>query len=160
MLSCVAGRSITGYSSRGFRHLSTIIRKVVGDRSENYVTVSTEWVLRRQVEALETWLREHRGELDPSSESIADIGFTHRSNACGGGPPFTRELMRMCLDANMEIYVSEYAGAHRGGGILYWRSSVARVSLRPLNGTTLSTLWRKLSNTGRMCATSRDSFIA
>jgi hypothetical protein len=94
--------------------LSTIIRNVVGDRSENHVAVSTEWDLRRQVEALEKWLREHRGELDPSSEWIADIGFTHRSNASGGGPPFTRELMRMCLDANLEIYLSEY-GVAAGG---------------------------------------------
>ena len=88
--------------------MSTIIRKVVGDRSENYVTVSAKWILRPQVEALEKWLREHRGELDPSSEWIADVGFTHRPNACGGGPPLTRDLMRMCLDANMEIYLSEY----------------------------------------------------
>jgi hypothetical protein len=91
--------------------LSTIIRKVVGDRSENYVTVSPEWILRPQVEALEKWLREHRGELDPSSEWIADIGFTHRAESCGGGPPLTRDLMRMCLDANMEIYLSEYGVA-------------------------------------------------
>ena len=102
------------YSSRGVRQLSTIIRKVVGDRSENYVTVSDEWILRPQVEALEKWLREHRGELDPSSEWIADIGFTHRSNARGGGPPVTRDLMRMCLDANMDIYLSEYGVAADG----------------------------------------------
>lgn len=91
--------------------MSTVIRKIVGDRSENYVTVSDEWVLRPQVEALERWLREHRGELDSSSEWIADIGFTHRPNALGGGPPLTRELMQMCLDANMEIYLSEYGVA-------------------------------------------------
>jgi hypothetical protein len=91
--------------------LSTIIRKIVGDSFENFVTVSSEWDLRSQVEALEQWLRTHRGELDPSFEWVADIGFSPCSNACGGGPPLSRELMRMCLDANMEIYLSEYGPA-------------------------------------------------
>jgi hypothetical protein len=89
----------------------TIIRKNAGNGAENYATVSAEWSLRSQVEALEKWLTEHRGELDPSCEWIADIGFTPQSNALGGGPPLTRDLMRMCLDANMEIYLSEYSVA-------------------------------------------------
>jgi hypothetical protein len=88
--------------------LSTIIRKVVGDRSENYATISSEWILQPQVEALERWLQQHHGELDPCFEWIADIGFTHRPNACGGGPVMSRGLMRMCLDANMEVFLSEY----------------------------------------------------
>jgi hypothetical protein len=89
--------------------MSTIIRRVVGGNAENYATVSSDWVLRTQIEALERWLKEHRGELDASVEWIADVGFTPRPRACGGGPPVTRDLMRMCLDANMEIHLSEYA---------------------------------------------------
>jgi hypothetical protein len=89
--------------------MSTIIRKVVADSSENYITISEEWVLRPQVETLEQWLQHHIHELDPSFEWIADIGFSPRSNACGGGPPLTRNLMGMCLAANMEIYLSEYS---------------------------------------------------
>ena len=88
--------------------LSTIIRKVVGDRFENHTTVSEAWVLREQVEALEQWLLEHPKELDPDHEWVADIGFNHRPGSLGGGPPLTRRLMQMCLDRNLEIYLSEY----------------------------------------------------
>ncbi len=91
-----------------WRRMSTIIRKIIGDQCENYAEVSREWLLRPQVEALERWLKEHPGALDPAFEWVADIGFHHRSNACGGGPPLSRHLMQMCLDANMEIYLSEY----------------------------------------------------
>jgi hypothetical protein len=95
----------------GFSSLSTIIRKSVGDRFENYATVSSGWHLRPQVEALEQWLIEHRAELDPAFEWVADIGFTHRPGSLGGGPPLSLELFRMCLEANMEIYLSEYGPA-------------------------------------------------
>jgi hypothetical protein len=89
--------------------LSTIIRKLVGERWESTVTISEAWTLRSQVEALEGWLRGHRGELDPSCQWVADIGFAHRADATGGGPPLTRDLMQMCLEANLEIYLSEYS---------------------------------------------------
>lgn len=61
-----------------------------------------------QVAALERWLQEHRGELDRSFEWIADIGFTCRTDATGGGPVLTKVVMRMCLEVNMKIYLSEY----------------------------------------------------
>ena len=86
----------------------TIIRKVVGDTHQNHATVSDEWTLRPQIEALESWLVEHHHELDPSSHWIADVGFTTRPTASGGGPPLTRTLMQLCLAVNMEIYLSEY----------------------------------------------------
>ncbi|HEX8323069.1 MAG TPA: hypothetical protein VF595_04070 [Tepidisphaeraceae bacterium] len=88
--------------------MSTVIRKVVGNRFENLLEVSTAWHLRPQVEALETWLKDHRAELDREHEWVADIGFTHRPDALGGGPPLSLELFRMCLECNMEIYLSEY----------------------------------------------------
>ena len=84
----------------------TIIRKIVGDQYENFETISDGWDLRLQVETLETWLSQHAGRLGSGHAWVADIGFNHRSNAFGGGPPISRELMQMCLDSNLEIYLS------------------------------------------------------
>ncbi|MEX2212822.1 MAG: hypothetical protein WD768_01755 [Phycisphaeraceae bacterium] len=91
--------------------MPVIIRKVVGDRFQNEVdVVRDEWKLREQVEALEAWLKNNPGRLDPAYEWVADIGFCVRPDALGGGPPISRELMRLCLAANLEIYLSEYQG--------------------------------------------------
>ena len=88
-----------------------VIRKIVNDRYENLVELAPdEWSLREQVEALEGWLRDHRNELDPTHEWVADIGFCIRKNASGGGPPISRKLMQMCLEVNLQILLSEYPG--------------------------------------------------
>ncbi len=91
--------------------MTCIIRKIVEGRFENHAEVAgDEWRLRQLIEALEGWLSEHAAELDPEYEWVADIGFSVREDARGGGPPITRKLMRMCLDANIEIWLSEYPG--------------------------------------------------
>lgn len=86
----------------------TIIRKIVGDHYENFETISDEWGLRPKIEALEAWLSQNAVRLDSGHAWVADIGFNQRSGALGGGPPISRELMQMCLDSNIEIYLSEY----------------------------------------------------
>ena len=91
--------------------MTCVIRKIVNGRFQNHLELAgDEWRLREQVEALETWLRENPRALDPKFEWVADIGFCIRDDALGGGPPITRDLMRMCIDANLEIYLSEYPG--------------------------------------------------
>jgi hypothetical protein len=88
-----------------------IIRKIVNDSFENCVALTPdEWRLREQVDALTEWLTEHRTQLDQASRWVADIGFRIRKDAAGGGPPITRELMQMCLESNLEIWLSEYPG--------------------------------------------------
>jgi hypothetical protein len=89
--------------------MSTFIRKIVGGNTESYASVSTDWQLRAQIDAIEQWLTEYRAELCAPGEWIADVGFTPRRGACRGGPPLTRNLMRMCLDANIEIRPCEYS---------------------------------------------------
>lgn len=88
-----------------------IIRRDRGDRYENFAELAPGvWRLREQVEALEQWLAENRSQLDPSERWVADIGFCVRPDAQGGGPPITSALMKMCLEANLEIFLSEYPG--------------------------------------------------
>ena len=91
--------------------LPVVIRKTVGDRFENLVELAPdEWKLREQVEALEAWLKHNPDTLDSQHKWVADIGFCVRSDAAGGGPPITRELMQLCIASNLEIYLSEYPG--------------------------------------------------
>lgn len=95
----------------GDRKLPCVIRKLVNDHFENFVALADDvWRLREQVESLEAWLRDNRHQLDATHEWIADIGFCSRKDALGGGPPITRELMEMCLEVNLEIWLSEYPG--------------------------------------------------
>ena len=67
-----------------------------------------EWRLGPQVEALEAWLREHAEQLDPHLDWSADIGFGHRLDAGGGGALISHDLMRLCLQTKLEVYISEY----------------------------------------------------
>ncbi|WP_171186761.1 hypothetical protein [Alienimonas chondri] len=91
--------------------MTTIIRRLTKDSSENYATVCDyEWRLREQVEALQDWLKKNRHSLPKGNKWIADIGFSVRPDALAGGPPIYRRMMEMCLEVNMEIYLSEYGG--------------------------------------------------
>ncbi len=92
--------------------MPVVIRRIVEDRYENYADVAADsWDLRTQIEALEEWLSANPGELEPSNQWVADVGFAVRLNANGGGPPITRKLMEMCVASNLDIYLSEYGAA-------------------------------------------------
>ena len=83
------------------------IRQIVGKSFTHHTDLAGDsWDLREQMETLQEWMSNNT--LDPSSEWIADIGFTTRLNATGGGPAINRELMQLCLASNLEIFLSEY----------------------------------------------------
>lgn len=87
------------------------IRRDEGEKYINFVELEPgEWQLRVLVEALQDWLKANRGQLDPGECWVADIGFCVSGKAAGGGPPISRTLMEMCLEANLEILLSEYPG--------------------------------------------------
>ena len=89
--------------------MPVVIRRIVDDRFKNHTEIAGDsWDLRTQIEALEEWLVANPNELDPSNQWVADVGFTVRLDATGGGPPITRKLMEMCVGSNLEIYLSEY----------------------------------------------------
>lgn len=94
-----------------------VVRKVEGDHFVNFeVIAGDEWKLRELVEALEDWLQKNAEKLDPQFRWVADIGFEQRKGAMAGGPPLTLNLMKHCLDANLEIYLSEYPRPHPPSG--------------------------------------------
>jgi hypothetical protein len=69
------------------------------------------WRLPDQAEALEAWLAENGGTLKPA-EYVADIGFTLREDASGGGAAISPQMMRTMADLGMSLFLSEYADAY------------------------------------------------
>jgi hypothetical protein len=67
------------------------------------------WRLPDQVEALEIWLKENRSKVK-SGQSVADIGFTLRKGASGGGAAISPEMMRTMADLGISLFLSEYPG--------------------------------------------------
>ena len=65
------------------------------------------WRLPDQVEALEAWLKENASKIK-SGEYVADIGFTLREDASGGGATILPEMMRTMADLGMSLFLSEY----------------------------------------------------
>ncbi len=66
-----------------------------------------DWELPSQITELENWLSVHHKELSKGSY-VADIGFTLREGACGGGAIMTRQLIAILNEVGMEVYFSEY----------------------------------------------------
>ncbi|MCK7599193.1 hypothetical protein M0G74_18120 [Microbulbifer sp. CAU 1566] len=66
-----------------------------------------EWELPAQVEGLEKWLIENEEKL-PSASYIADIGFSMRENACGGGAILSVRAMSIMSKLGIKLYLSEY----------------------------------------------------
>ncbi len=66
-----------------------------------------DWELRSQIEALESWLLTNPLNLVPA-KYIADLGFTIRENACGGGAILSPEAMSIMGRLGIKLYLSEY----------------------------------------------------
>ena len=65
------------------------------------------WELPYQIEILESWLLENQNKISPSSY-IADIGFSMRKNACGGGAILSVKAMSIMSNLGIKLYLSEY----------------------------------------------------
>jgi hypothetical protein len=67
------------------------------------------WRLPDQVDALEAWLNQNKSRIPPG-HYVADIGFTLRPDASGGGAALSPEMMRTMADLGMSLFLSEYPG--------------------------------------------------
>ena len=65
------------------------------------------WELPTQIKELESWLFENPLDLSPS-KYIADVGFSIRENACGGGAILSPEAMAIMGELGIKLYLSEY----------------------------------------------------
>lgn len=66
-----------------------------------------DWNLPAQVSALEAWLAQNSATIS-SGHYIADIGFSIRSDATGGGAAISPEMMRTMADKGITLFLSEY----------------------------------------------------
>ncbi len=66
-----------------------------------------EWELPAQIESLENWLNENDSVIAPGNY-VADIGFSMRKNACGGGAILSVKAMSIMSRLGMKLYLSEY----------------------------------------------------
>ncbi len=66
-----------------------------------------DWELPSQIVELEKWLTENESVISPGAYT-ADIGFSMRKNACGGGAILSVEAMRIMSKLGIKLYLSEY----------------------------------------------------
>jgi len=79
-----------------------------GQKNEDIAWLCDDnWRLPDQAEALEKWLAENCATLRPD-EYVADIGFTPREDASGGGAALSPRMMRVMADLGMSLFLSEY----------------------------------------------------
>lgn len=65
------------------------------------------WELPAQLFEFERWL-ENDGKYLPKGNYVADIGFSPRSGASGGGGTLSVSAMRTLVLVGIEIWFSEY----------------------------------------------------
>jgi hypothetical protein len=65
------------------------------------------WYLPEQIEALLEWLQQHHSTLD-RGRYVADIGFSPRPDAAGGGAAISPEMLRTMGEVGMSLFLSEY----------------------------------------------------
>ena len=68
-----------------------------------------EWELPAQIEYLGKWL-DSIGKTFPPGAYVADIGFSPREGACGGGGVLTHHSMFIMSSIGMNLFLSEYPG--------------------------------------------------
>lgn len=66
-----------------------------------------EWELPAQIEELEKWLVQNHGNL-PKGSYVADVGYSPRPGAAGGGAVISTQAMSIMVAIGMELYLSEY----------------------------------------------------
>ncbi|MCI5066375.1 hypothetical protein MRY87_11685 [bacterium] len=66
-----------------------------------------EWELPNQLKALEDWLLAEGKQL-PVGKYSADIGFSPRNEATGGGGYLSCRALKVMSDIGMDLFFSEY----------------------------------------------------
>ena len=76
-------------------------------RAEIASLCDDDWGLPSQVTALEAWLTQSAAAVG-AARYIADIGFSVRADATGGGAALSPEMMRRMADLGITLFLSEY----------------------------------------------------
>ena len=89
--------------------MSIWIRKIEDGKRNGVLQIGKDcWELPKLFKLFESWLFSEEINIDTKFEWIADIGFSPREGANGGGPIISKKIMEACLSNNISIYLSEY----------------------------------------------------
>jgi len=78
------------------------------DYSETLATLGeADWDLPKQICELENWLVANEKELTVG-DYVADIGFSVRKDASGGGAALSPQSMKIMGSLGMSLFLSEY----------------------------------------------------
>lgn len=78
------------------------------DRGDRIIELCGEhWEMPIQIDSLEEWLIE-KGHALPKGKYTADLGYSPREGACGGGTVLKCKPMEIMVSIGMELYLSEY----------------------------------------------------
>lgn len=89
--------------------MSIWISKIEDGKRNGVLQIGKEsWDLPELFKLFEGWLFSDNFEMNTQFEWVADIGFSPREGANGGGPIISREVMQACIAKNISIYLSEY----------------------------------------------------
>jgi hypothetical protein len=84
------------------------IDRKIDEKNEEVVWLcDDEWELPTQLETLEKWLKE-KGQKLSKGTYVADVGYSPRPNACGGGGMISTVSMQIMVSIGMELFLSEY----------------------------------------------------
>lgn len=81
--------------------------KSVQSNEQIALLAKDEWQLPAQIQELESWLFKNSNSL-VAAQYVADIGFSIRENACGGGAILSSEAMAIMCKLGIKLYLSEY----------------------------------------------------
>jgi hypothetical protein len=73
-----------------------------------------DWRLPSQLSTLEAWLAQNRANL-PKARYTADVGFSPRPDAAGGGGAISPDMMRTMADLGITLFLSEYPAMEDDG---------------------------------------------
>jgi hypothetical protein len=84
-----------------------IIRTTSASSEKIACLCDEEWELPAQIDELEKWLHENQTKLNQGNY-IADVGYSLRPEAFGGGAVLSIQAMRIMVTIDMELHLSEY----------------------------------------------------
>jgi len=79
----------------------------ISDKDGNEIVWFEGWELPEQIHALEAWLSENENKIE-FGDYAADVGFSPRVEAAGGGASISLKSMKIMVKMGMVLYLSEY----------------------------------------------------
>jgi hypothetical protein len=88
--------------------MPTRIYRTSNIREEVAYVCADNWDLDEQLWKLYEWVKENKSKIE-GGNLVADIGYSVREGATGGGHALTKEEMRDYVEFGIDLYFSQYS---------------------------------------------------